>query len=85
MVDYARTAVYRYHPRFHLFERRSRESQWTFIPPTLTADTSVGILGAGELGREIALALQRDGFAVRGWSRTSKQLGGGLYLPVRLR
>jgi glyoxylate/hydroxypyruvate reductase A len=74
MVDYARTAVYRYHRKFHLFERHSRDRNWVFIPPTLTGDTSVGILGLGELGREIALALQRDGFKVSGWSGTPKQL-----------
>jgi glyoxylate/hydroxypyruvate reductase len=74
MVDYAKTAIYRYHRRFHVFERQSRDCNWTFIPPTLTANTSVGILGLGELGREIALALQREGFRVRGWSRTPKQL-----------
>lgn len=76
MVDYAKTAVYRYHRRFDLFERQSRDCKWTFIPPTFTTDTSVGILGLGEIGREIALALQREGFEVRGWSRTPKQLEG---------
>jgi glyoxylate/hydroxypyruvate reductase len=74
MVDYARTAVYRYHRKFHIFERHSRDRNWTYIPPTLTSDTSVSILGLGELGREIASALQCDGFKVSGWSRTLKQL-----------
>jgi glyoxylate/hydroxypyruvate reductase len=74
MVDYARTAVFRYHRRFHVFERQSRAGNWVFIPATLTDDTSVGILGLGELGQEIALALQHDGFDVRGWSRTPKRL-----------
>jgi len=76
MVDYAKTAVYRYHRRFHFFERQSQNSKWTFISPTLTAERSVGILGLGEIGREIALALQREGFAVYGWSRTPKHLEG---------
>jgi glyoxylate/hydroxypyruvate reductase A len=76
MVEYAKTAVYRYHRRFHVFERQSRDRKWTFISPTVSADTSVGILGLGEIGREIALALQREGFAVHGWSRTAKQLEG---------
>ncbi|MDB6085224.1 MAG: phosphoglycerate dehydrogenase [Gammaproteobacteria bacterium] len=74
MVDYAKTAVYRYHRRFHEFERLSRRSEWKFIQPTLTRETSVGLLGLGELGREMAGALRREGFAVRGWSRTPKQL-----------
>jgi phosphoglycerate dehydrogenase-like enzyme len=32
----------------------------------LTADTSVGVLGLGEIGREIAFAMRREGFNVRG-------------------
>jgi len=76
MVDYAKTAVYRYHRRFHFFERQSQNGRWTFISPTLTAETSVGILGLGEIGRAIALALQREGFAVYGWSRSPKHLAG---------
>jgi len=74
MVDYAKTAVYRYHRRFHVFERRSQQSEWRFMPPRMTAETSVGILGLGEIGREIALALRHEGFVVRGWSRTPKHL-----------
>jgi glyoxylate/hydroxypyruvate reductase A len=76
MVDYAKTAVYRYHRRFHFFERESQSCRWTFISPTETADTTVGVLGLGEIGREIAVALRREGFAVRGWSRTPRRLGG---------
>src|SRR6202022_381585 len=74
MVDYAKTAVYRYHRRFHEFERLARRSEWKFIPPTLTRDTSVALLGLGELGREIAGDLRREGFRVLGWSRTPKQM-----------
>ena len=74
MVDYAKTAVYRYHRRFHEFERLSRRSEWKFIPPTLTRDTSVALLGLGELGREIAGDLRHEGFRVLGWSRTPKQM-----------
>jgi len=76
MVDYAKTAVYRYHRRFHIFESRSRGRNWTFVPPTLTASTCVGVLGLGEIGGNIALALHREGFEVRGWSRTPKELRG---------
>src|ERR1700722_5133866 len=74
MVDYAKTAVYRYHRRFHIFERQSRKRDWMYIPPTLTAGTSVGVLGLGEIGREISFALRDEGFNVRGWSHSPKQL-----------
>lgn len=74
MVDYAKTAAYRYHRRFHTYERLSRLSEWRFSRPTQTCDTTIAILGLGELGREIALALAREGFKVLGWSRTPKEL-----------
>ena len=76
MVDYAKTAVYRYHRRFHFFEREAQHHRWTFISPTATAETAVGVLGLGEIGGEIALALHREGFTVHGWSRSLKQLEG---------
>ncbi len=76
MVDYARLAVYRHHRKFHLFEQRSRLRRWIYLPPTLTGSTTVGVLGLGELGGEIASALGHEGFDVRGWSRTPKQLPG---------
>jgi glyoxylate/hydroxypyruvate reductase A len=76
MIDYAKTAVYRYHRKFHLFERRMQDREWTYVPPTLTQATSVGILGLGELGAQIALALHAEGFEVTGWSRTEKELPG---------
>ena len=76
MIDYAKTAVYRYHRKFHLFERRMRNRDWIYVPPTLTSATSVGILGLGELGAEIAMALRHENFKVLGWSRTAKHLQG---------
>ena len=76
MIDYARTAVYRYHRNFHLFEARSRERRWIYVPPTLTGATTVGVLGLGELGGEIASTLHAEGYAVAGWSRSRKSLPG---------
>jgi glyoxylate/hydroxypyruvate reductase A len=76
MVDYAKAAVYRYHRCFDVFENAMRHKRWQFIRPKLPQQTSVGILGLGELGLAIARALRTDGFPVRGWSRTLKQLEG---------
>jgi glyoxylate/hydroxypyruvate reductase A len=76
MTDYAKAAVYRYHRRFDVFEQYAREAKWRFMPATLTRETVVGVLGLGEIGREIALALHHEGFHILGWSRTSKCLDG---------
>lgn len=76
MIAYARAAVYRYHRRFHEFERNSRESLWRFAKPRSNSDTSIGIMGLGELGSAVALALAGDGFAVQGWSGSGRQVAG---------
>lgn len=76
MVCYARAAVYRYHRRFHRYERASRESTWRFELPRLNRDTVVGVLGLGELGRAVAEALAGDGFQVHGWSRARRDVPG---------
>jgi glyoxylate/hydroxypyruvate reductase A len=76
MIEYAKAAAFRYHRKFHLFERQSKEAQWTFLPATLSQDSSVGVLGLGELGGAIAKALAGEGFKVAGWSRTPKKVEG---------
>ena len=76
MVAYAKAAVYRYHRRFHRYERHSRESVWQFELPRPNAQTAIGVLGLGELGSGVAAALAADGFEVHGWSRSLKPLAG---------
>lgn len=74
MVDYARACVFRYHRRLHVFERNSRERLWHWSPPRQASECVIGLLGLGQLGEAIALALATDGFKVHGWSSTPKQL-----------
>lgn len=76
MVAYAKAAVYRYHRRFHRYERASRESSWRFDLPRLNRDTTIGVLGLGELGKAVARALETDGFDVHGWSRSPRDVPG---------
>jgi glyoxylate/hydroxypyruvate reductase A len=76
MVGYARAAVYRYHRRFHRYERDSRESAWRFEHPRLNGQSAVGVLGLGELGSAVVSALAADGFTVHGWSRSPRELAG---------
>jgi len=74
MVEYARAAVFRYHRAFHRFEQHSRQKTWQFETPLLAQHHRIGVLGLGELGSAIALALAEDGFKVRGFSQSPKNL-----------
>ena len=44
------------------------------IKPPMAKDRSVGILGLGELGKPVALFLNKIGFKIFGWSRTIKKI-----------
>lgn len=76
MVTYAKTAVYRYHRRFHEFERHSRQGLWRFERPRSNGEATIGILGLGEIGSAIGAGLAADGFGVKGWSRSPKEVPG---------
>jgi len=76
MAQYVLLAVLRHHRNFATFEHASRLGKWEYIHPRSTADRSVGVMGLGQLGSSAALELARQGFKVRGWSRTPKSLPG---------
>lgn len=76
MAQFVLLAVLRHHRNFVAFERAQKERRWEYIHPKETRETAVGIMGLGQLGGTAALELARQGFEVRGWSRTEKALGG---------
>jgi glyoxylate/hydroxypyruvate reductase A len=51
------------------------ERRWLETMPRPAAGLTVGILGLGTLGSDIALKLAGLGFQVRGWSRSPKEAG----------
>ena len=51
-------------------------AQWRPVPPRITAEIKVGVLGLGHIGSRIAKLLQAVDIAVIGWSRTQKNLDG---------
>jgi glyoxylate/hydroxypyruvate reductase A len=74
MASYVLFAVLRYARDIPAFERAQRERRWHYLHPRLPSSMRVGVLGLGELGACAALELARQGFDVRGWSRSEKQL-----------
>ncbi|WPP01914.1 glyoxylate/hydroxypyruvate reductase A [Pseudomonas sp. HR96] len=74
MASYVLFAVLRYARDIPAFERAQRERRWHYLHPRLPSSIRVGVLGLGELGARAAQELTRQGFDVRGWSRSAKQL-----------
>jgi glyoxylate/hydroxypyruvate reductase A len=58
------------------YARQQAAGQWQPRPPRAAATMRVTVLGLGAIGRHVALGLKALGYAVRGWSRTAKQIDG---------
>ena len=74
MAEYVSYAVLRYQRRFDEAEKNAQQKIWNIPKPYRKQDFTVGIMGLGVLGLEVAKALLHLGFPVRGWSRTAKNV-----------
>jgi glyoxylate/hydroxypyruvate reductase len=63
--------------RHHYHYRGEQEARrWRRLKQHLASDRTIGLLGLGELGGDVARKLGALGFNVVGWSRRPKSLGG---------
>lgn len=76
MVEYATHAVLRYLRRFDEYEVLQRDRKWVQLAPHPRDTFTVGVLGLGILGIEVAESLTTLGVPVRGFSRTKKTIDG---------
>jgi glyoxylate/hydroxypyruvate reductase A len=76
MTEYVVLHVLMYHRRQRLYDSQQRVRMWHEHEQPAANEVSVGIMGLGELGYAAAIALQRLGFKVHGWSRTQKIIPG---------
>jgi glyoxylate/hydroxypyruvate reductase A len=76
MVEYAMHAVLRYMRRLDEYEALQREGRWEKLRAHPRERFTVGVLGLGVLGTEVARALTALGVPVRGFSRSAKQIEG---------
>jgi glyoxylate/hydroxypyruvate reductase A len=76
MVEYAMHAVLRYMRRLDEYEALQREGRWEKLRAHPRERFTVGVLGLGVLGTEVARALTTLGVPVRGFSRSAKQIEG---------
>jgi glyoxylate/hydroxypyruvate reductase A len=76
MSEFVLLQVLKYHRALDRYARRQRVGFWRLELPSPPSSTRVGVMGLGELGGDAARVLVRHGFAVRGWSRSTRTIDG---------
>jgi len=82
MIEFVLSQVLNLHLMNYDFLERQQAREWdnqvrgVYGTEPLIEDRTVGVLGLGEMGRNVALALASNGFNVMGWSRSQRAFGG---------
>ncbi|SMO75932.1 2-hydroxyacid dehydrogenase [Fodinibius sediminis] len=74
MTEYILGAVISIRRHYMTYLRQKDQQQWQIHNHTLPSQSSIGVMGLGEMGSPVARQLAKLGYAVSGWSRTPKQL-----------
>ncbi|HTH62413.1 MAG TPA: glyoxylate/hydroxypyruvate reductase A [Paraburkholderia sp.] len=76
MSEYVTHAVLRYQRRFDEYALAQPQRSWNVLAPHPHDTFTVGVLGVGVLGAQVAHAIAALGVPVRGFSRSDKHLAG---------
>ncbi|WP_428943359.1 glyoxylate/hydroxypyruvate reductase GhrA [Pantoea sp. FN060301] len=76
MQEYALYHVLGWFRRFTEYQQQKQQACWQHLPVYSRESFTVGLLGAGVLGRSVADCLKAWGFPVRCWSRSPKEMPG---------
>ncbi|MFN4135483.1 MAG: 2-hydroxyacid dehydrogenase [Novosphingobium sp.] len=76
MAEYVAMACLAMHRDLPFFINEQRAGRWTYRHTRLAAETRVGIMGLGELGKAALEVLKPLGFTLSGWSRSAHRIAG---------
>lgn len=76
MAETALWAVLSLQREFFAYARQQREPAWRQLPQRRADETTVTVLGLGQMGRTCALRLAGNGYRVQGWSRGETKIAG---------
>ena len=76
MSEFAVAAVLSFHRALPDYARNQVNALWQEPEVLYTPDMAVGVLGLGDIGRDIAAKLGSFGFQIHGWTRTPRTLPG---------
>ncbi|NVK40034.1 MAG: glyoxylate/hydroxypyruvate reductase A [Oceanospirillaceae bacterium] len=76
MCQYVLYGVLHFGRDFDRYRAQQQQHQWRPLQSRSRESLRLGLLGLGALGAEVACSLQRQGYALQGWSRSPKSIEG---------
>ncbi len=76
MEEYVAWCALHFCRRFDEYAHEQAATRWTKFPPRARSTFTVGVMGLGVLGGQVAKYVAGMGFPVSGWSRTPKSIAG---------
>jgi glyoxylate/hydroxypyruvate reductase A len=76
MTQYALYGVLRWHRQMGVYEQQQARSEWKMLPAVHPTECTIGVMGLGVFGSDVAMKLASLGFRVIGWSRSQKTIAG---------
>ena len=76
MTEWCLMAILNHLRRWDDYRALHRERRYEEIRVRQPAEVAIGVMGLGELGGNLAQALDRIGYRVKGWSRSARNLDG---------
>jgi len=76
MADYVLTAVLNIIRKTDHYIDQQQKAVWKPLESLKKSDITVGVMGLGEIGSEVAGMLEKNGFSVCGWARSRKSIDG---------
>jgi glyoxylate/hydroxypyruvate reductase A len=76
MWEYCLSAVTNYVMRFDIYEKQQKQNLWKPYFPKSFSNTTIGVVGIGSIGGEVARNFTRLGFNVKGYANSKKNLEG---------
>lgn len=76
MGEYVAHAVLRYFRRFDQYESQAGAGEWQPLVTHERSSFTVGVMGAGVLGRRVLDCLRPFGFPLQAWSRSGQAIDG---------
>lgn len=76
MAEYCLSYVLREQRNHAVHSDNQQQRRWQLLEPKNSAETTIGVLGLGQVGHTVAQLMNTVGFKTMGWSRTQKKLDG---------